>query len=110
MQLPQAMQPHTVTVEPKLGTTATGPSFGPGVPLKCFRDGKTRLILGTDGTRKASGTTLATSQKSLDNAGLTAIPLGSRVSWASGSGVVESIDDGSDSGLGAWEHLEISLV
>lgn len=47
-----------VTVEPHTGTSANGPVFGAGVPVRCLIEQKTRTIRRPDGTEIVGKTTL----------------------------------------------------
>lgn len=99
--LPLWLQPHTVTVEPYQGTSGAGHKYGSAVQVRCMFDGKTKLTIGADGAQSLSAGSLFTN---LANESL--VPVGSRVAGRT----VQQVARHDDGGLGAWQHLEITLV
>jgi hypothetical protein len=46
--------PHTVTVEPYLGQTGSGPAYGTGVPVRCLITEIRKLVRNADGKEVVS--------------------------------------------------------
>ncbi len=102
--LPGSLQPHTVTVRTKTGTTGTGTKYADPVTVQCFVDDKARLVRDSTGAQVVSSSTVYTSD--------------TRNLWAPGSTVVVNgrpttvlqVAVHDDAGLGGWHHTEIALV
>lgn len=101
--IPAELLVHTVTVEPRTGTSSTGPVFGAPFELDVMRQGGNRLVRDTDGTEKVSSVTLYAAPGQA-----AAVPAGSRVTLDNGgvTTVMASIDHDSG-GLGAPDHTEV---
>jgi hypothetical protein len=98
------LQPHTVSVRTKTGTSGVGTLYSDPATVRCWADDKTRMVRTSDGAQVVSSTTLYTSD--------------SRDLWAEGSEVtvfgrtttVISVARRDDSSLGGWQHTEVSLA
>lgn len=103
MQLPGFLQPHTVAVEPPAGDSSEGPTYGPPVVVRCRVEG--RIDVTGDGQHVGSVkvyTILRHRDKLLPGARVT-LPQG-------GAGIVSAAAAHEDGGLGAWEHLEVTIT
>lgn len=102
--LPAAMQPHTVSVRTKTGTTGVGVLFANPVDVACFVDETVRLVRNSDGNQVVSSTTVYTSD--------------TRSLWEPGSMVtvfgrpttVIAVSRRDDGGEGGWQHTEVALT
>lgn len=96
---------HRITVEPYLGDSAYGPTYGPAVAgVRCFLDAQTRLV------RSPGGDEVTSSSTAYALLGLTCPPK-SRVTLPDGrvTAVIAALErDGG--GLGTPDHLEIQLT
>lgn len=103
MPLPTWMQPHTVTVSSRTGSSGVGATFAAPVTVTCWRDAQTRMVRNAEGVEVVSSTTIRTS----DIRALWAV--GSMVTWPSGAGEVISSTtlDGGDAY--PWPHTEVAL-
>ncbi|TXL91582.1 hypothetical protein [Streptomyces sp. IB2014 016-6] len=101
--IPKRFLRHKIVVEPYLGTTGTGHSYGPPVEVRCFLDQKTRNV------RTPAGDTVVSSSTAYSSPGTTAPPL-SKVTLSDGSKtkVIQTAPRDSG-GLGAPDHAEIQL-
>ncbi|GGJ82052.1 hypothetical protein GCM10011583_12000 [Streptomyces camponoticapitis] len=101
--IPRRFLRHRIIVEPYLGTTGTGDSYGPPVEMRCFLDQKTRNV------RTPAGDTVVSSSTAYASPGTSAPPL-SRVTLPGGRQTKVIQDAPRDSGgLGAPDHVEIQL-
>lgn len=102
--IPMMLLRHEVTVEPLTGEGPYGPTYGPPVTVRCFRDDKRRLVRGADGSELVAETTLYMWLSET-------CPAGSRVTLDDGrvSTVITSARrDGG--GLPTPDHLEVTLL
>ena len=60
MKLPPAALVHTVTVEPYLGSSGRGPTYGPPVRVRCLVEEKRRTVRGKEGRTLVAGSTIRT--------------------------------------------------
>lgn len=102
-ELPDYLQPHSITVQNRVGATGTGPVYAFPVLAKCMLEVKTKLVTDERGEQRVSNVTLYTSRPA------SMFATGSLVSWATGSGSVISVIDHQDADLGAWQHREVAL-
>ncbi len=102
--LPDFLQPHTVTVTTRIGVNSAGPVMSAPVTVACNREDKVRLVRAQNGDQVVSSTTIRTS----DTRDLW--KPGSTVTWTGGSGTVLSVARHDDGGLGGWQHTEIALT
>ncbi|MCO1575028.1 hypothetical protein M8C13_04545 [Crossiella sp. SN42] len=93
---------HTATIEPYLGTTGTGPRFGPPEQVRCFADDKRRLVRSATGTEVVSETTLYCPP------GTTAPPE-SRVTVQGRATTVIAAHQRDGGGLPTPDHVEVVL-
>lgn len=101
--IPGFLLRHTVTVEPLTGQGPYGPTYGPGVVVRCFVDAKTRMVRSPAGEQVTSSSTVYCR---LD----TTAPPGSRVTLTDGraTNVIAALRrDGG--GLPTPDHLEVQL-
>lgn len=102
MKLPRFMLRHEVTIEPYLGETSKGASYGTGVTVRCLRDDKRRLIRTTDGQEVISSITLYCPP------GTTA-PAQSRITFDDdATAVVLDSSDRDGAGLPTPDHVELA--
>jgi uncharacterized OB-fold protein len=102
--LPLALQPHTVSVRTKTGSTGTGTKYAAATTVTCRADDQIRLVRNSDGQQVVSSTTIYTSD--------------SRNLWTPGSLVTVnghettaiSVARHDDADAGAWQHTEIALT
>lgn len=105
--LPGWLLRHKITVEPLLGDGPYGEQYGPPVEVPCFLDRKRRLVRNANGDEVVSETTVYCP---LDAEG--SFPTDSRVTLPGPSGTVAyviSTQPHDDGGLGAWQHLEVTM-
>lgn len=103
--IPRFLLRHTITIEPFTGQGGNGPTYGPAVTVRCFRDDTRRRVLNALGEQVLSGTTCYTGP------GVTAPPL-SRVTGLP-SGVPAYVINAklrSGGGMPTPDHLEVSLT
>lgn len=103
-EIPLALLPHVVAVEPFTGAGGYDDTYGPKVSgIRCFRDGNVQLT--SDG-QLADAVTVYCRLQHADKF----LPQ-SRVTWTyagqSVSARVEVVQPRDDGGLGAWQHLEV---
>lgn len=103
--VPVGLLVHRITVEPFLGDTAYGPSYGPPVTgIRAFVDQQTRRVTDPSGTEVVSGSTALCPLA-------TVAPAQSRVTLADGSVTrVINAKPRSAPGLPVPQHLELQLV
>ncbi|MCG0062239.1 hypothetical protein L0F81_02870 [Streptomyces tricolor] len=103
MLIPRFLMRHRITVEPYLGDTSKGPSYGPPVVVRCFLDEQTR------GVRSPGGEDVTSTSTAYADPGTTA-PAFSRVTLPGGrvTKVIQTKQrDGA--GLPTPDHVEIQL-
>lgn len=100
MTIPAALLRHRFTVEPYLGSSATGPLYGPPVERRCLAEALTRSVRTPDGRVVVSGTVLRT-DLSYD------VPPESRLTYRDRAVEVVSMRPYDGGGLPVWDHLEI---
>ena len=104
MAIPGFLLRHTVTLEPLLGEGPFGPTFGPPVPVRCFRDDARRLVRDASGAQVVSETTLYMRPTA-------ACPVGSRVTLDDGR--IATVATSARRDGGGWptpDHLEVTLT
>ena len=103
MKIPGWMLRHEVTIEPYLGQSATGPRYGPPVPVRCFVDESRRLVRNEAGEQVVSESTV------FCRLGTTAPPK-SRVNVRGREAFVITAKQRDASGLPTPDHLELALT
>jgi len=97
--LPAFLQPHTVSVSTRLGSTGAGDVFAAPRTVQCFADQKVRMVRNQVGDQVVSSTTLYTT------ADLSWFTPGSTTD----RGTVITAAPRDDGDLGGWEHVEVTL-
>jgi hypothetical protein len=103
VQIPGWMLRHRVIVEPYLGQSASGPRYGPAVPVRCFIDDARRLVRNEAGVQVVSESTVYCR---LD---VTAPPK-SRVNVFGREAFVITAKRRDSAGLPTPDHLELVLT
>lgn len=106
-EIPGFLLRHKITVEPLLGDGPYGEQYGPPVEVPCWLDSKRRLVRNADGDEVVSETT---AYCRMDRELL--FPTDSRVTLpgpAETKVYVISTQRHDDAGLGAWQHLEVTM-
>lgn len=97
---------HEVTVDTYLGSGAHGDVFADtSDPVACMRDDKRQIVRSSDGTEMVSETTLI-----MRLANAPAFEPGSIVHLPHRDATVISAAERRDGGLGAWQHLQVTLT
>jgi hypothetical protein len=105
-EIPTKFLVHTVDVDPYAGSGAYGDEYSPTVTgVQCFRDDKRKLVRSADGEQVVSETTLY-----MRLAHAASFPPGSRVQLPHRVATVITCAERTDGGLGAWQHLEVTLT
>lgn len=104
MDLPLWLMPHTVSVEPLLGSGPYGDSYGPAVVVQCFREDRRQLVRNSEGDEILSETAVYCR---LDQ--VAKFPIGTRVTYGTKVAYVQVVAELDDGGLGAWQHLQVNL-
>lgn len=100
---PKRFMRHHITIEPYLGDTSHGPSYGPGVSVQCFLDAKTRMVRSPTG-REVTSTSTAYCPLA------TVCPAESRVTLPSGARTIVIAALRRDGGgLPTPDHLEVQV-
>lgn len=103
MRFPTRFMRHTITIEPYLGDTSMGPSYGPPVTSRCFLDAKTRVVRSPSG-REVTSTSTAYCPLA------TVCPAESRVTLPDGrTPLVIAALRRDGGGLPTPDHLEVQL-
>ena len=104
MNFPGYLKRHSVTVEPFLGDTAYGPTYGPAVTVKCFRDDDQKLVKTPGGDEVNSVATLycGLAENIPTNSRITLVPNGPTYSV-----IMTKVHDGG--GLPTFDHLQVVL-
>lgn len=103
MLIPRSLMRHEITIEPYLGSTSTGPRYGPPTVVRCFLDEETR------GVRSPAGEQVTSTSTAYADPG-TDVPQFSRVTLPGGrtTKVIQTKNrDGG--GLPTPDHVEIQL-
>lgn len=103
--LPLALLPHTVQVETYLGSGAYGDMYAAPQPVRCKVDDVRQLVLSPSGDQIVSQSTLLarlSEQPKFTPKSKVTTPWG-RAAVVIGVGVKD------DGGMGAWQHIEVSL-
>jgi hypothetical protein len=101
--IPRFLMRHEITIEPYLGSTSTGPRYGPATTVRCLVDEQTR------GVRSPAGEQVTSTSTAYADPG-TQAPQFSRVTLPSGrvTTVIQTkARDGG--GLPTPDHVEIQL-
>ena len=99
--------PHKITVEPLLGDGPYGEMYGPPAVVPCFLDRGRRLVRNANGDEVVSEVTAYCPLSAEES-----FPTDSRVTLPGTTETVAYViaahprDDG---GLGAWQHLEVTM-
>ncbi len=105
-EIPGFLLVHTVTVQPYAGTTGNGKTYGASVAgVACMRDDKRKLVRNSDAVEVVSETTLF-----LRLAHAASFPPESLVDLGDRTATVITTHPRTDGGLGAWQHLEVTLT
>lgn len=100
----QVLRVHEVAVEARLGSGAYGDTYGPPFALRCFAEGRVRMVRDPDGNEVVSSLTLYTQQVQAD-----AIPAGSIVTWRGNrSKVIASIPHDTGGLATEVDHVEVA--
>ncbi|MEV2249404.1 hypothetical protein AB0I94_02405 [Streptomyces sp. NPDC050147] len=103
MRFPRFLQQHTVTVEPFLGNSSTGPLYGPAAEVRGLLEQTTRLVRNAAGEEVTSSSTFRAPLE-------TVAPAKSRVHLPDGrrTTVIAAVrQDGAK--LPTPDHLEVQL-
>lgn len=102
--IPRRFLQHSITIEPYLGTSGTGPVYGPAVTeVRCLLDEQTRLV------RTPAGDQVTSTSTAYCLPGTTAPPL-SRVTLPDGRTTKVIQAKRRDGGrLGTPDHVELQL-
>lgn len=104
-EIPTLYLVHQVTVEPYTGTGAYGDVYDTPRTRACLVDEKRQLARNSDGDEVISEATLY-----LRRAHVPDFAPGSLVTLPTGrTATVITAADRSDGGLGAWQHLEVTV-
>jgi len=99
------MQPHTVTVQTKQSGGAYGDTYAAPVQVRCWLEDSYRLVRDASGAQVASSAQLFTAR-----ANLSKFTIGTKVTTPYGRATLvlgnQMHDDG---GIGAWQHLAVTL-
>lgn len=102
-RFPRRFMPHRITIEPYLGDTSHGPSYGPPAIVQCFLDAKVRMVRSPNG-REVTST--STAYCPLD----TQCPAESRVTLPTGATTIVIAALRRDGGgLPTPDHLEVQV-
>lgn len=105
-EIPAEFLVHRVAVEPYAGSGAYGNQYLPTAgDVACLLDDKRQLVRSSDGSEVVSETTLITRLAQAAN-----FRPNSRVSLPHRTATVITVAERSDAGLGAWQHLEVTLT
>lgn len=110
VNIPSFLLQHQITLEPYLGQSANGPTYGPPIPVRALVDEQTREIRDPHGDKVVSGATVYCRLDGVPVPGSVVIPVLSRVTLADGrqTRVIQTYrHDGGN--LGTPNHLEINL-
>ncbi|MGW4850147.1 hypothetical protein ACWEPZ_02800 [Streptomyces sp. NPDC004288] len=103
MRIPRFLMRHEVSIEPYLGDTSKGPTYGAAVPVRCFLDAATRMVRSPAGEQVTSSSTVYADPG-------TVTPTGSRVTLPDGHvTTVIWCKDRDGGGLPTPDHVEIAL-
>lgn len=105
-EIPARYLVHEVQVKTFTGTGAYGAVHADPVTRACFVDEKRRLVRGSDGDEVVSEATLFARRAHLADFrehSLVTLPTG-RVA------TVITVADRNDGGMGAWQHVEVTLT
>lgn len=104
-EIPLRLLPHRVDVEPFTGAGARGDTYAAKVPsVRCMRDDRIQLVRTTTGEEVVSQTTLIMRLAQEPH-----FPAGSKVTLPTRTATVIGVARRDDGGLGAWQHLEVTL-
>jgi hypothetical protein len=99
--IPFWMLKHKVTVEPLLGHTAAGPSFGPPKVVRCFVQDGQRLVRGANEEQVTAASTVRMRPNAV-------CPVGSRLTFTSGrQSTVLAANQQDGGGFPTPDHLEV---
>lgn len=105
-EIPGRLLVHRVTVKPFEATTAYGPRYETARERRAMVDETRKLVRGSDGAEVVSEATVFLRRQYLVD-----FPPESLVTLPSGrTATVITAADRSDGGLGAWQHLEVTLT
>jgi hypothetical protein len=103
MEIPGYLLRHQVTVQPQLGEGSAGDVYGGAVPVRCFRDERRRMVRNPQGQEVVSEVTLLCRLRYAN-----VFTPDAKVLLDDGREVfVMQVSRRDDSGLGAWQHLEV---
>lgn len=103
MPIPGFLLRHSIAIEPYAGQGGNGPTYGPSVTVRCFRDDTRRLVRDGMGEQVVSETTVYCPLSTV------APPL-SRVSVNGRTAYVITAKSRDGGGLPTPDHLEIALT
>lgn len=103
MRIPGWLLRHQVVIEPYLGHTATGPSYGPGVTVRCFVEDARRKVRNEVGEEVISQSTMYCRLETI-------VPPKSRVTRNGREAFVITAKDRDGGGLPTPDHLELALT
>lgn len=103
MRVPRWLLRHEIVVEPYLGQGGNGPTYGPAVTVRCFRDDARKLVRDAAGEQVVSETTCYCPPATV------APPL-SRVTVAGKTAYVITAKARDGGGLPTPDHLEVNLT
>lgn len=102
MRIPTRFLVHTVTVQPLLGRSSTGPMFGPAFELRCMAQGGIRKVRAPDGSEVVSSLTLYAALEAFAQ-----VPVGSQVTHNGDDTVVIAAIPHDSGDLPTPQHLEV---
>lgn len=94
-------KPHTATVEPYLGSGAGGDTYGAGLEVPCYYEGRRQIVRGDNGDEVVSEAVMFTDLRDDITPDSKVTVLG-RTTWVI---TISTFDDGSVLG-----HLEVALA
>lgn len=105
MPVPPFLLRHSITIEPFLGQGGNGPTYGPAVTVKCFRDDARKLV------RDGMGQQVVSEAQCVCPVGTVAPPL-SRVTGLPNGRTAYVITDKlrSGGGMPTPDHVEVALT
>jgi hypothetical protein len=94
---------HKVTIEPFTGQGGNGPTYGPAVVVRCFRDDARKLVRNNMGEQVISSTTCFCPPG-------TVAPVLSRVTFDGRAAYVITTNSRDGGGLPSPDHVELALT
>lgn len=102
-RIPPFLLRHKIQIEPYTGQGGNGPTYGPPVQVKCFRDDARKLV------RNAQGEQVISSSTCYCPPGTVAPPL-SRVTFDGRASYVIVTNSRDSAGMPTPDHVEVALA